>query len=1206
MSLESVAAAQAEVKKLEATVNDDLAANNTALTRYNDLLEKSNNAQKAYQAAQKERGADTSSAEYKAYQAARSASNDAKQVYQDAVSKHESDAQMLANARDDLVKVQKTADKASQETAATANSNPSNDTARASQTDSSNENGAPAASSKSSSSGSTNSGATVTGSVGANDQRFTVTKDGEDSIVTDTVRGVIVFSGPYDRAVSQAAELNRQSGSQYNQATVVSTAKAPLTQAEATKVAAANNEAPPTAANSKEISSLNQQYAAIKAQMDMPVSDSIKASKEYQNAQKQRQEQLADISKKIKTLQVGGNKAAKREDLNLPNPLDDYPTYTYGLTLFALTKEDFNSMVDSPIGFSPKKALISSAGRYREVRDKNFAEDFYFDSFKVSTVIGMNANTRGSNAITMDFSIVEPYGMTLLDRIMHISMNELAAKNYLDIPYLLRLEFFGQDDQGNYKKLTEHTKNFPIKLVSFKIKASVKGSEYAIQAVPFNHGANLESIQSLKTRMEITADTVKTFFDSTETAPKGNSTLDDTSRKEAERINNGAGGGRGTAAFAARDPRIIGATPVEETASSPLSFTAAYNAWNIAATKSNDAKVADTIKFVIDKDIANSKIADPKSTTVKRSGASDANKEAKSQEGKSAATLDTSKVVHSFEAGTTVNEVINAIIPNCEYFLKQVKDPSKDAKTQVQDGSASDATVQEQSKPLQVWKIIPSIKLSEFDTERNVWGKQVTFYVKKYESFQQRDPRLPKSPPPNAVKRYDYFYTGKNTSVINFDIDFNALYFTAAQIDRTNTETTAGAQARAPGSDADGSTKVGGKTGFGAGEKKVNTGSQMQTGVGGANNRSETQNAQSALQSIYTSAAGDMINLKLQIIGDPHFIKQDDLYIAPDMTTIQSGDSGSFVTPQVQSLNMDNGEIYCYVTFKTPGDFNDTTGMYDLTNTNPYHTSEFSGYYKVLTVDSEFRQGKFTQTLTLIRYPMQDSPNVSASKNSNALDDKRNTTATASQKATTVKPTTEKVEEKPAVPVAKTEDTTVAAKKTEAPKAAEEQKDEKLSDVAKNGETKTLDEAKPATGDAVVAPASAKIEKAQQQVTAARSEIQNIQSTNSGLADQMAALTKENAAIRAQYDALDAVANPTKEQTAQMQQYSQQITANTIKRTALYDQYKSNAAKAMDIASTANQTASSNNINGITASAGFLPARYDSLNPPTGSTIEIN
>jgi hypothetical protein len=51
--------------------------------------------------------------------------------------------------------------------------------------------------------------------------RYVVTDNGAKSTVTDSINGEIVFTGPYLRAVSQAAELNRQASDYYNQKTTV-------------------------------------------------------------------------------------------------------------------------------------------------------------------------------------------------------------------------------------------------------------------------------------------------------------------------------------------------------------------------------------------------------------------------------------------------------------------------------------------------------------------------------------------------------------------------------------------------------------------------------------------------------------------------------------------------------------------------------------------------------------------------------------------------------------------------------------------------------------------------------------------------------------------------------------------------------------------------------------------------------------------------
>jgi hypothetical protein len=107
-----------------------------------------------------------------------------------------------------------------------------------------------------------------------------------------------------------------------------------------------------------------------------------------------------------------------------------------------------------------------------------------------------------------------------------------------------------------------------------------------------------------------------------------------------------------------------------------------------------------------------------------------------------------------------------------------------------------------------------------------------------------------------------------------------------------------------------------------------------------------------------------MLNAKLKIIGDPDFIKQDDVYHSPgnadypDMEATHTP-SGSILT--------DRGDIFARISFKTPVDMDTATG--GLRTDQKYLNSNFSGIYKIIKVSSEFRGGRFEQNLETIRYP---------------------------------------------------------------------------------------------------------------------------------------------------------------------------------------------------------------------------------------------
>jgi hypothetical protein len=103
----------------------------------------------------------------------------------------------------------------------------------------------------------------------------------------------------------------------------------------------------------------------------------------------------------------------------LPNVLHSYASYTYGLSLALLTEIEYN-LIQEKGEYKPNRVLIASAGRYNNIpgpsqfiRSPYFKEDFYFDGFKLNTVVGLNAESRSTNAIKYDFTLIEPYGFTL-------------------------------------------------------------------------------------------------------------------------------------------------------------------------------------------------------------------------------------------------------------------------------------------------------------------------------------------------------------------------------------------------------------------------------------------------------------------------------------------------------------------------------------------------------------------------------------------------------------------------------------------------------------------------------------------------------------------------------------------------------------------------------------------------------------------------
>jgi hypothetical protein len=125
-----------------------------------------------------------------------------------------------------------------------------------------------------------------------------------------------------------------------------------------------------------------------------------------------------------------------------------------------------------------------------------------------------------------------------------------------------------------------------------------------------------------------------------------------------------------------------------------------------------------------------------------------------------------------------------------------------------------------------------------------------------------------------------------------------------------------------------------------------------------------------------------MLNVKLKIIGDPSFIKQDDIYYNPMSPEYQDyAVAGSVVSDGEETVPInattgqiiyDQEQIFVQLIIKSAVDINDKTGITNkqIKLSNGRTTdSTFSGVYKVLKVSIDLTRGRFEQTLELVKMP---------------------------------------------------------------------------------------------------------------------------------------------------------------------------------------------------------------------------------------------
>jgi len=714
---------------------------------------------------------------------------------------------------------------------------------------------------------------------------------------------------------------------------------------------------------------------------------------------------------------------ARSFSVGLPtNKLHDYTSYTYRITLFLLTKKDFNELATNPTKFVPTFSLISSGagfatpgsiktettrkvtpfGGYEDVsttqtksgRHPDFQTDFFIDNLQMKTVVGLNAKSKASNAIDISFNITEPYGLSLLDRLL--SASETCGDknpNYMEQPYLLQIDLLASptDEQLEITKQTNNvidSKKIAIKLLEMKIKPSGSGSTYALNAMPYNHTAFSLTNAAMPVAMSVEASTVGEFFSSTDDLAKlfsGQAAISD-ERLESELDK-----------WIKENTKIfVNTKPSPEQIASQRkalkdaniynskSLAAGYNGYMDKVSKEQKLSQLPPTKIAFnipDKIIAESPIVD------ETAQAGDGTMIDPRQTAGKPDPQFKKKQSFTINAGTSIIDVIDMVMGKSEYVKNQLNNLSKTNNNDTAEKNYTNNNERtkdsKKAAALKWYKIVPTVALNDFDAARNAYSKTILYTILPYTGANAYHPNFPKSTAQNiadtVVREYNYLYTGKNQDILRLDVDFDSTFYTqlttkASQVARLGTDRASDAV------DVD-------EDQFSVNAKAQQTNPPSTYQIIGANRKSSSLNSSTnpneqvvndLKQSIYTSQRGDALNIKLQIIGDPDFIKQDDIFFNPGSPAEYAKVMGSRLNNSAAPIT-ENGQIlfdaqqvYVKLTFKNSVDINDKIGIVNKQDrlTNGRMTDgTFSGIYKVLTVDNDFSRGQFTQTLDLIRMP---------------------------------------------------------------------------------------------------------------------------------------------------------------------------------------------------------------------------------------------
>jgi hypothetical protein len=648
------------------------------------------------------------------------------------------------------------------------------------------------------------------------------------------------------------------------------------------------------------------------------------------------------------------------------NPLDDFASYVPLWTMACLTPQQFNDPASYRSGKDALQNIVfANAGRYDGQRAKTYygTPEYFIDNFVMKNIIASTPKTGTSNAAGFTFDVIEPYSMGLfLQSIQNAAYAAGYGLNYLDAVFVLKLDFLGFNEDMTIRESLK-SKYFTMKMTKAQFSVTEGGSVYKCAAVPFNQQALGDNVTTLAKDMNFRAPkegtvsellswgeeslcTLLNQFEEDLVKSKEKSTADVYEIHYPENAfdfkgsgGNTSGANRATVDYGGRpNERIIGSSGSAATLSAD-----GFGSGPIAkASFGFTEKDGGTYPFIKDGDVTTENGAIIRDQMI----------------------IDPATRTFSFTQGQKITDIIVQAIVSSDYVKK-----------------ALDPTNLTDEGYIQWFKIDAQIEILSPEATSGKYARKYIYRVVPYYVHHTvwSNPSVPGAGydklTEQIAKKYEYIYTGQNTSVLKFDIDINNMFFTAKSptsadsnpavtesdqngVGQRDIEETSAGTPIVPEANA---TKTPNST---TDSDKVNN---LNAPVkGGSGNRTPEQIiAENFHKAIIEGSSADMVKIKIDIMGDPYWIVDSGL-----------GNYFSSAPPKSQitndgTMNYEAGDVYIYIGFRTPADYNEETGLYDFSK---YETeSSFSGIYKVTRVENKFSGGTFKQQLQCIRMKKQPS-----------------------------------------------------------------------------------------------------------------------------------------------------------------------------------------------------------------------------------------
>lgn len=649
----------------------------------------------------------------------------------------------------------------------------------------------------------------------------------------------------------------------------------------------------------------------------------------------------------------------------LPNPLDKYASYTYNLSLYLCTPAEYNRIARTEAGPTislPGDQLIARSGGApvgANQRNEFFSDvDMVIDNLKIENTIGFSNTGIPTSGGKLSFTITEPAGATFLYRLQS-AVASLYNKDpsvgktfYGNSTFALVIRFYGYDingvpiaargvnqiDAAGSSESALLTKTFYFVIDGIKTRIGTRIVEYHIGGVFAPMYVAKSAILGVSpARFELTGTNLNDIFNG---IPGSSNTTsqDEDPRAETTADNTGAFDQNG-----ANDK--VSAQPSQNIPTRGLAqaLNDEFNRLSRPDKQNNKViEVPDEYEIIFASEaLKNAKVVIPGADNDLSRAAGNKPADTKSINTKKNTSIDKNSKIFNILPGTPIIQWLDQMIRNSDYIKKQASviiSENTDADTQGDENFYGEKTNQPKS-PVKWYKITPYIEIKQYDNLRKTYAYKITYVIGDYYITDAKSPYFKRAPWPGPDKLYLYTFTGQNTSILNYEQDFNWLYRQTFSVNAPMGQDAAKQAA----------TQAGMIDNSYAFRVVAETGKQGSLG-------DSTDLSARAAAGIYSPT--DLATVKIKIIGDPDYLLQD--WYNVNQALLTRAEYKRSVAASSSGLNSNFGELYMQITFLTGDDWNLASGVVKVEPRSGY-VRRVSNAYRINNIVSTFQNGRFEQ-----------------------------------------------------------------------------------------------------------------------------------------------------------------------------------------------------------------------------------------------------